>query len=73
MKKTNSGLVIMREVSANNLGGATISLTRKTMKSGKVKYGVVLTNPRSGLHTRLKTFNGIKGAWDLQKALLCIR
>ena len=68
MIKTKSGLVIVKK-EANNHIGFDVTLTRKTTLSGKIKYGVVITNARTGIRTRLRTFNGIGEAWKLYKTM----
>ena len=69
MKKTQSGLVIVKEAYCRNLK-AIVALTMKQTKDGNIKHGVVITNPRSGARTRLRTFEGISGAWTLYKTIL---
>ena len=71
MEKTRSGLEIVKSEMNNNIG-VKVSLTRKTTKSGKIRHGVVITNPRSGIHTRLKSFEGIGKAWELYKKMLAV-
>ena len=69
MEKTHSGLEIVKKDYCKNMR-VLVSLTRKTTKNGEIKHGVVITNPRSGARTRLRTFDGIGGAWNLYKTIL---
>ena len=71
MEKTRSGMEIIKSEINHNIG-VKVSLTRKTTKSGKIRHAVVITNPRSGLHTRLKSFEGIGGAWELYKRMMAV-
>ena len=68
MKMTNSGLEIVRTADST-VKHRVVSLTRKTMKNGKIRYGVVLTSKRSGRHIKIGTFDGIAPAWNVYKSL----
>lgn len=69
MKKLASGLEILKEESTKS-GNMIVSLTRKTNKAGEIKHGVVLTNPVSGRHRKVRTFDGVSGAMAVYKALV---
>lgn len=69
MKKLNSGLVILRQESNRKLG-IDVALTRKTLKSGIIRHGVVITDKRSGNRIRLRTPSGIGGAWKIYKGMM---
>ena len=67
MTKTESGLVIVKNEMNANLG-VSVTLTRKTCRSGKVRYGVVITD-RRGVRMLLKSFSAIINAWGLYKTM----
>ena len=70
MCKTRKGLRIVKNDRNDNIN-AKVSITRKTIKSGDIKYAVVLTG-RNGVHTRLKSFDNIMGAWGLYKQMMAV-
>lgn len=68
-EKTANGTEIIRK--ENNAGlGYEVALTRRTTKNGNIRHGVVITNARTGIRTRLKTFLGIGPAFKLYKTML---
>ena len=69
MERTNKGLDIVKKANNDNLG-YEVALTRKTTKNGNIRHGVVITNNRTGVRTRMKTFLGIAPAFNLYKTLL---
>ena len=68
MTKLASGLEIIK-TEVNNIG-VEVALTRKTTKNGNIRHGVVITNPRTGVHMRLKSFLGIAPAFALYKSMM---
>lgn len=69
MERTNSGLdIVKKDVNANL--GFEVALTRKTTKNGNIRHGVVITNIRTGVRMRLKTYLGIAPAFNLYKSML---
>lgn len=69
MERTNSGLVIVKKENNENLG-FEVALTRKTTKGGNIRHAVVITNKRTGVRMRLKSFLGIAPAFALYKQML---
>ena len=68
MNRTESGLEIVKTADST-VRHRVVSLTRKTMKNGKIRHGVVLTSKRSGRHIKVGTFDGIAPAWNVYKSL----
>ena len=63
-----NGLVVVK--SEMNYGiNSRVNLTRKTLKSGVVRYGVTLTSTETGRNTKMHTFGTIERAWELYKTL----
>lgn len=69
MERTNSGLVIVKKENNDNLG-FEVALTRKTTKSGNIRHAVVITNNKTGVRTRLKSFLGLGPAFALYKQMV---
>lgn len=65
----NRGVKVLRK-HENDVTGVRVEMTRKTTIHGKIIYAVVVTNMNTGVHYRLKTFNGIDGAFKLYKDAL---
>lgn len=63
-----NGLVVVKSEMNYNIN-SRVNLTRKTLKSGEVKYGVTLTNLSNGRHTKMHTYGTIERAWNLYKTL----
>ena len=69
MERTHKGLeIVKKEVNANL--GYEVALTRKTTLGGNIRHGVVITNLRTGVRTRLKTYLGIAPAFKLYKSMV---
>lgn len=68
-EKTAHGTDIIRKEENTNLG-YEVALTRKTTKGGNIRHGVVITNLRTGVRTRMKTFTSIAPAFNLYKTML---
>ena len=49
---------------ANNDSGIMCELTRKTMINGKIGYFVVVTDIRTGIHTKITRPSGIQKAYE---------
>ena len=69
MEKTNSGLEIVKKEINTSLG-YEVALTRKTTIKGNIRHAVVITNLRTGVRTRLKSYLGIAPAFALYKSML---
>ena len=67
MEKTRTGLVIVKRENNRNLN-LEVALTRKTCKSGRIRYGVVITD-RRGIRMRLKSFPAVSSAWGLYRTM----
>ena len=68
-EKTAHGTDIIRKAD-NKTIGYEVALTRKTTKNGNIRHGVVITNIRTGVRTRMKTYLGIAPAFALYKNML---
>lgn len=68
-EKTANGTDIIRK-ERNAALGYEVALTRKTTKNGNIRHAVVITNLRTGIRTRLKSFLGIAPAWKLYKSMM---
>lgn len=68
MTRTNKGLDIIKTADST-VNGRRVILTRKTIKSGEIRHGVVLESKRSGRHQKIGSFAGIAPAWKVYKAL----
>ena len=66
--KTAHGTEIIKE--AKNANGFTVALTRKTVKSGNIRHAVVITNNRTGVRMRVKSFTTLAPAFALYKNML---
>lgn len=69
MERINSGLEIVKK-ETNDALGYEVALTRKTTKSGNIRHAVVITNLRTGVRTRLKSYLGIAPAFRLYKSMM---
>ena len=69
MERTSKGLDIVKKEINQSLG-YEIALTRKTTLSGNIRHAVVITNLRTGVRTRLKSYLGIAPAFALYKSML---
>lgn len=69
MEKTSKGLEIVKK-ETNAALGYEVALTRKTTRNGNIRHAVVITNLRSGVRTRLKSYLGIAPAFALYKTML---
>ena len=68
MEKTRKGTEIVAK--ADCIGNnRRVILTRKRIKSGEIRHGVVLESTRDGRHFKVATFAGIAPAWNCFKAL----
>lgn len=67
MTTTNKGLDIIKSEDST-IYGATVILTRKTTKSGKIRHGVVLE--KNGRHQLIGSFLGLSDAFKAYKALV---
>ena len=70
MCKVKNGLRIVKSDRNDNIN-AKVSITRKTVLDGSIKYAVILTG-RNRVHTRLKSFDSISGAWGLYKQMMAV-
>lgn len=71
-KTTRTGLrVVRKEVNRGIRKG--VSLTRKTLLDGSIKYGVVVTE-LDGIPKRMKlgSYNNILDAWGTYKRMLAV-
>ena len=69
VEKTAHGTdIIKRE--ENKALGYEVALTRKTTKNGNIRHGVVITNLRTGIRTRLRSYKTIEPAFNLYKTML---
>ena len=69
MVRTAKGLEIVK--SEKNLGlGYEVALTRKTTLNGNIRHGVVITNLRTGVRTRLHSYLGVAPAFKLYKQMV---
>ena len=69
MEKTTTGLEIVKR-ETNDALGYEVALTRKTTKNGNIRHAVVITNIRTGVRTRIKSYIGIAPAFALYKTML---
>lgn len=68
MKTTRDGArILKREINKNV--GMKVVITSKTLKSGEVRYAVVIRKGRHGRHICLRTFDNVQAAWNTYKAL----
>ena len=68
-EKTMNGTDIIKKEENRKLG-YEVALTRKTTKNGNIRHGVVITNLRTGIRTRMKTYRTIAPAFNLYKTML---
>ena len=68
-EKTLCGTEIIKKDTNHSLG-YEVALTRRTTKNGNIRHGVVITNKRTGIRTRMKTYLGIAPAFKLYKTML---
>lgn len=66
MKIGNRGVKVLRK-HENSITGVRVELTRKMTIAGKIIYAVVVTRMDTGHHYRIKTFDGISGAYQMYK------
>ena len=66
MERTNKGLDIVKKTVNGNI---EVALTRKTTKNGNIRHAVVVTDTRTGVRTRLKSYLGIAPAFALYKSV----
>ena len=68
-EKTLNGTEIIKK-DVNHGLGYEVALTRRTTKSGNIRHGVVITNQRTGIRTRMKSYLGLAPAFKLYKTML---
>lgn len=68
MVHLRNGLVVVKS-EKNYRINSRVNLTRKTLKSGEVRYGVTITSLDTRRNVKMQTFPGISGAWKLYKTL----
>lgn len=68
-ERTSNGTEIVKK-DVNTALGYEVSLTRRTTKKGNIRHGVVITNLRTGIRTRMKTYTTIAPAFNLYKTML---
>ena len=67
--KTANGTDIIK-AEQNAALGYEVALTRKTTKNGVIRHGVIITNLRTGIRTKLKTYTTLAPAFNLYKTML---